>query len=275
MLTCKFVDCSRDLVFVDETAEDGSSLDPPASEVDGWDRDRRVGVRRPPPPAHFLRGSAVIDIDAPNWLDMHLGNRGSGRRVRPVRTFVTGINTWHSPPVWPPNGTETTWYPNDDGLLKTTVSPGGQSTFRYDPSDPTPSVGGRRLRADAGVRNNRDLEARQDVLTFTTPALTADLEFEGFPVVEVSVSVDNPHADLFVRICDIDTKGRSDNITDTVVRLDPTADAGELQHITARLSPCAHRLLKGHRLRLQLSGGAHPQYARNLGTGNPRRPGPA
>jgi hypothetical protein len=38
---------------------------------------------------------------------------------------------------------------------------------------------------------------------------------------------------------------------------------------TTPLSPCVHRLLKGHRLRLQLSGGAHPQYARNLGTGEP------
>jgi putative CocE/NonD family hydrolase len=218
---------------------------------------------------HVLKGSAVIDNEALNWLDMHLGNPGTGRRTQPVHTFVTGSNTWHSSPAWPPNCTETSWYPNDDGLLRTTVQPGGQSAFRFDPSDPTPSVGGRRLSADAGVRNNRDLESRPDVLTFTTPPLTADLEFEGFPVVDVALSVDNPHADLFIRICDVDTKGRSHNITDALVRLDPTADAGEVQHITARLSPCAHRLMKGHRLRLQLAGGAHPQYARNLGTGEP------
>jgi hypothetical protein len=107
------------------------------------------------------------------------------------------------------------------------------------------------------------------VLTFSTPELTADLEFEGFPVLDVSVSVDNPYADLFVRICDVDQRGRSRNITDTLVPLDTTVPAGEVQHISARLLPCAHRLLKGHRLRLQLSGGAHPQYARNLGTGEP------
>jgi putative CocE/NonD family hydrolase len=130
-------------------------------------------------------------------------------------------------------------------------------------------VGGRRLAADAGVRNNAELEARPDVLTFTTAELTADLEFEGFPVVDVSLSVDNPYADLFIRICDVDRKGRSHNITDTLARLDTAVPAGEAQQITARLSPCAHRLLTGHRLRLQLSGGAHPQYARNLGTGEP------
>ena len=107
------------------------------------------------------------------------------------------------------------------------------------------------------------------MLTFTTAELTADLEFEGFPLVDVSVSVDNPYADLFVRICDVDQKGHSRNITDTLVRLDTTVPVGEIQHISARLLPCAHRVLKGHRLRLQLSGGAHPQYARNLGTGEP------
>jgi predicted acyl esterase len=70
-------------------------------------------------------------------------------------------------------------------------------------------------------------------------------------------------------MCDVDRKGRSHNITDTLVRLDPTVPAGEIQHVTARLSPCAHRVRQGHRIRLQLSGGAHPQYARNLGAGEP------
>jgi putative CocE/NonD family hydrolase len=218
---------------------------------------------------HVLKGSSVIDNEALTWLDMHLGNRGPSRRTHPVRTFVTGSNTWHSSPAWPPNSTQTSWYPTDDGLLAPTAPAGGQSTFRYDPHDPTPSVGGRRLAADAGIRNNANLEARPDVLTFTTPQLAADLEFEGCPVIDVSLSVDNPHADVFIRICDVDRKGRSHNITDTLVRLDPAVPAGEVQHLTTRLSPYAHRLLKGHRLRLQLSGGAHPQYVRNLGTGEP------
>ncbi|MFF7602497.1 CocE/NonD family hydrolase [Streptomyces mirabilis] len=217
---------------------------------------------------HVTKGSAVIDNEALDWLDMHLGNQPSSGRPHPVHTFVTGSNTWHSSQEWPPSCADTSWHPNDYGLLGMT-SANGQSGFLYDPSDPTPAVGGRRLTSEAGVQDNKDLEARRDVLTFTTRELTDDLEFEGIPVVDVSVSVDNPHADLFVRICDVDTKGRSHNIADALVRLDPAVDAGEVQHVTARLSPCAHRLLKGHRLRMQLSGGAHPQYARNLGTGEP------
>jgi putative CocE/NonD family hydrolase len=217
---------------------------------------------------HVLKGSPVIDNEALNWLDRHLSNGGPDRRTQPVRTFVTGSNVWHASPGWPPSYSETTWYLNNNGVLATTAPSGGQSTFRFDPNDPTPAVGGRRLN-DAGVRNNRDLEARPDVLTFTTAELAADVEFEGFPIVDVSLSVDNPYADLFIRICDVDKKGRSHNVADTLIRLDAAVAAGEVQHLSARLSPCAHRLMKGHRLRLQLSGGAHPQYARNLGTGEP------
>ena len=217
---------------------------------------------------HVLKGSGVIDNEALVWLDTHLGQRGPGRRTQPVRTFVTGSDAWHAADAWPPAATATTWYLGEGGQLGTTAS-AGRSAFRYDPADATPAVGGRRLATDAGVRDNSTLEERADVLTFTTPELTADLQFEGFPVLDVAVSVDNPHADLFVRICDVDARGRSRNITDTLVRLDATVPPGEVQQITARLSPCAHRLLTGHRLRLQLSGGAHPQYARNLGTGEP------
>jgi putative CocE/NonD family hydrolase len=218
---------------------------------------------------HVVNGSSVIDNEALTWFDMHLGSGGPDRRAQPVHTFVTGSNTWHRSSAWPPTCLETTWYPTSDRRLGTTPPAGGESSFRYDPNDPTPSVGGRRLAADAGVRNNTDLEARTDVLTFTTSELSTDLQFEGVPVVDVCLTVANPYADLFIRICDVDRKGRSHNITDGLIRLDSTADGGEVQHLTTRLSPCAHRLLKGHRLRLQLSGGAHPQYARNLGTGEP------
>ena len=39
--------------------------------------------------------------------------------------------------------------------------------------------------------------------------------------------------------------------------------------VEVRLPDTAHRFKNGHRIRLQISGGAHPRYARNLGTGEP------
>jgi predicted acyl esterase len=77
--------------------------------------------------------------------------------------------------------------------------------------------------------------------------------------------VDNAHADLFVRLCDVDQAGVSCNITDVIQRLDPAVPAGRTQHLTLTLDPCAYRITAGHSVRLQISGGAHPRYARNLG----------
>lgn len=139
-------------------------------------------------------------------------------------------------------------------------------TFRYDPADPTPSVGGRVLTGSMGVRDNRALEARADVRTFTSAPLPAALDLAGSPVAELAIEVDNAHADVFVRLCDVDRRGRSRNVADRLLRLDPSIPAGTVQRLTLVLDPCFHRVLPGHHLRLQVSGGAFPRYARNLGT---------
>ena len=136
--------------------------------------------------------------------------------------------------------------------------------FRYDPADPTPAVGGRLLTPDAGVRDNRRLAARADVVTFTTPPLDQDLVIAGAPVVEVDHVADPPHADLFVRLCDVAPNGRARNVADGMRRRDPAAGP-----VTVELDPCFHRVAAGHRLALLVAGGAHPRFLRNNGTGEP------
>jgi predicted acyl esterase len=42
-----------------------------------------------------------------------------------------------------------------------------------------------------------------------------------------------------------------------------------VSHVTVGLWPTAHRFAAGHRLRVLVSSGAHPRYARNPGTGEP------
>ncbi|HEX9999062.1 MAG TPA: CocE/NonD family hydrolase, partial [Actinoplanes sp.] len=147
------------------------------------------------------------------------------------------------------------------------VGPADESvSFRYDPRDPTPGVGGRTLAGAPGVKDNRALEARPDVLTFTTDPLPSAVDVIGSPTVELAITVDQPYADVFLRLCDVDTHGQSRNFSDLLHRLDPTAPPGVPQHLSLNLDSCFHRLPAGHRLRLQISGGAFPRYARNLGT---------
>ena len=213
------------------------------------------------------KGAGILMEETLEWLAEHLAGTGRRHRPGPVRIFVTGAREWRSLPQWPPAMNEQVLYLQPDGELRDTqpTATAGPSTFIYDPADPTPAVGGQVINpARGGYRNNRELEKRDDVLTFTGPPLTESLDVIGNPVMELMHHTDNPHADLFVRLCEVRKNGRSMNVSDGFRRLDPEESNGS---ILLRLDAMAHRFTPGTRIRLQISGGAHPRYARNLGTG--------
>ena len=237
------------------------------------------------PWTHFSVDQSVVIPETLAWLDAHLAGTGPAPRRQPVRVWVGGLARWRDLPEWPPPGiAQQSWQLRGAGELRPPAQapaagpglpamPGGggaATSFRFDPADPTPSVGGRLMSVRAGQRDNTRLEARPDVLTFTTPPLTAPVEVLGPPVADLRVSSDNPHIDLFVRLCDVDARGRSRNVTDQIIRLSgEDAAPGQVRAVRLVLDDTAYRFRPGHRIRLQVSGGAHPRYARNLGTGEP------
>ena len=89
--------------------------------------------------------------------------------------------------------------------------------------------------------------------------------------VRVRVRASGPHFDLFARLCDVDPRGRSRNVCDGIIRHRPGAsgDGEEPDAITVPMSATAYQFRAGHRLRLQVPGGAHPRFARNTGSGEP------
>ncbi|GIM62967.1 hydrolase [Planomonospora venezuelensis] len=214
----------------------------------------------------LTKGAAVVMTEALDWLAEHLAAAPDRKRPSPVRIYVTGAREWRRLQTWPPPTSERVLYLRPTGGLAGTPpsATAGPTTLTYDPARPTPAVGGRVINpAIGGHRDNRELEARADVVTFTSPPLTEPLDVLGEPVVEVVHETDNPYADLFVRLCEVRRSGRSVNISDGFVRLGPEDANGT---IVLRLDAVAHRFTSGNRLRLQVSGGAHPRYARNLGT---------
>jgi putative CocE/NonD family hydrolase len=183
-----------------------------------------------------------------------------------------GEEAWRDFDSWPPAG----YAPRrfhlqvDRGLSGASPALSDPDRYRYDPAHPTPAVGGVRLAAGgvtAGRVDTADLEARPDVLTYTTAVLEHDLEIVGDVSAEIWFQSSLRHAAVFVRLCDVDTNGRSWNVCDGLVS-STGADQVTCAHV--RLWPTAHRFKRGHRVRVQVSSGAFPRYDRNLGTGEPR-----
>ena len=186
-----------------------------------------------------------------------------------VRVFVTGSRRWTDLRGWPPPARDTAWYLQPAGRLSTNpASAGSPSWFRYDPADPTPSFAGTAVGLSAGAADNRRLEARPDVLTFTGDPQAVDLEVIGPVRVRFYLQASVAYIDLYARLCDLTPRGRSINISDGIMRL--TDAAPDTPHaVEFDLWPVAHAFRRGHRMRLQISGGAHPRYGRNLGTAEP------
>jgi putative CocE/NonD family hydrolase len=186
----------------------------------------------------------------------------------PVRLYVMGEEAWRDFPSWPPPGYQPRrFHLQPDGGLST--EPPGESApdrYRYDPADPTPAVGGVLMSRSGGRVDNTKLEARPDVLSYTTAPLGRDVEVIGEVSAEIWFRSSLRYADVFVRLCDVDPDGRSRNVCDGLVSV---SGADELSCATVRLWPTAHRFRAGHRIRVQVSSGAFPRYARNLGTGEP------
>jgi uncharacterized protein len=200
------------------------------------------------------------------FLQEHL-RRDAVEPAPPVRVSIGGTGEWRELPAWPPAHRVQEWFLQTDGGLAPDREPhAGRRGFRYDPSHPTPAVGGPRLNgAVAGIRDNRALEARPDVLVYTSGPLAEPVEAVGPVRAVIRTTSSVPSFDVFVRVCDVPPNGRSVNLCDGLVRV--VADPGAEHEVTVDLWPVAHVFRSGHRIRVQVSGGAHPRWSRNPGTG--------
>jgi len=220
----------------------------------------------------FDKGWPTVFPRALNDLRAALSGDPGNPSDPPVRIHVGGRGEWRDLPEWPPSQVHAQpWYLDTDGALRDQPpTQAGASSFRYDPSDPTPSVGGPLLLAsNAGTVDNANLEARGDVLTFTSAPLTEAAEILGPVSVQLSIRASNPCHDVFARLCDVDPGGYSRNICDGLIRRQPGDLSADETTIIVPMSSTAYRFSAGHRIRLQVSGGAHPRFARNTGTTEP------
>lgn len=269
------------------------SAAPPASFVGGWydiflkqqiedyvalRAAGREAVLAVGPWHHGSMGQAGLSMrSALWWMDRWVAGESAeaagGEPGPRVRLQVMGTDKWAEFPDWPPPATRQRWHLHTGGGLHTDPpADSAPDRYRYDPADPTPSLTGASLLAmSAGPKDNKARESRSDVLCYTSEAMADDLTVAGPVTADLHVRSSLQHTDFFVRLCDVDPKGKSTNLCDGILRVGPdhppTPDGGLELHI--EMFPTANTFAKGHRIRVQVSSGAHPLYARNLGTGDP------
>ena len=218
-----------------------------------------------------LAGTGAQLRDGIEWFDEHLLDRRPARPHPGVRLFVQGSERWVDLDRWPPPATTERWHLHADGrLLPAAPVASSPDQFRYDPADPTPGLGGPSLNwRTSGRRDQAGREQRPDVLTYTSDALTRELTVAGPLTAEIWFRSSAPSTDVFVRLCDVDDKQVSTNVSDGIIRIPPgEGERAEDGTIRVRVSmwPAAVTFVAGHRLRLQVSSGAHPLFARNPGS---------
>jgi putative CocE/NonD family hydrolase len=221
------------------------------------------------PWSHTDGGGQVGEIIA--FLRAALGGAGAPDGP-PVRLFVTGAGQWRDYTEWPPPGSRPApWYLGPDGGLgpRPVGNTAAPSQFRYDPADPTPNIDGPRIQGRRQVPQGA-LEARKDVLVFTSPVLDQPLDVIGPVAATVYLRSSVERSQVFVRLSDVDPAGRSLHVCDGIQGVDnggwPADEAG-VRRVEVRMCPTAHQFAAGHRLRVLIAGGAHPRFVRAFGTG--------
>jgi putative CocE/NonD family hydrolase len=216
------------------------------------------------------RWTGIALREALAWFGAHLSD-GPSESSAPVRVFLGGVRRWRDLDDFPPP----TMVPRpyylqpEGGLGAAPPRASDPDRYRYDPADPTPSVGGASLSDNSGSKDNRSLEARADVLVYTSEPLEDALTVIGPVRASLWVASSLEHTDFFVRVCDVGPNGRSYNLSDGLLRLSPARPAAPDGRIEIELWPLAHVFQRGHRVRILIASGTHPRYARNLGSGEP------
>jgi putative CocE/NonD family hydrolase len=239
----------------------------------------------------LLRGVTVIREHELAFYDRYLRDADNDWEQRaPLELYVLGADEWRGAHEWPLPGTEfTSLFLRSGGRLDRDVARSDEPADRYtyDPEDPVPTIGGvnsvlTMTQGAAqpilpGPRDQRELEARADVLSYTCGELDRDLEVIGPVETTLYAASSAKDTDFIVRVCDVYPDGRSIFLTEGILRAryrnsnegDSTEllEPDEVAEYRIRCYPLANVFRKGHRLRLDVTSSSFPRFSRNLNPG--------
>ncbi len=230
-----------------------------------------------------------------DFFDRYVKGERNGfeRGTEKVRYYDLGAEEWQEARQWPPRGAEPVDFYltsggsanslfGDGALVRGEPEEAASDSFTYDPMNPVPSLGGGICciggAVEGGIFDQRGIEARADVLVYTSEPLDEDLTVAGPAGVTLYVSSDAPDTDFTVKLVDVAPDGTAHNLDETIQRVrwregyegEPVfMEDGEIYAVTIQPMVTANTFKAGHRIRLEVSSSNFPRFSRNLNTGGP------
>jgi putative CocE/NonD family hydrolase len=234
-----------------------------------------------------------FDLDAATiaWHDYLFKNAQNEFAGKPVKIFVMGANEPREEDDWPLARAQATRYflhssgkansLRGNGTLSTVAPAAAEppDEYVYDPANPAPTIGGP-LCCDAvhlppGPRDQRPVEARDDVLVYSTAPLASDMEVTGPVSLELYVKSSAVDTDFTAKLVDVWPNGFAQNLTEGILRTryresqekPELMNPGQIYKLTIDVWSTSNVFKKGHALRLEVSSSNFPRFNRNLNTG--------
>ncbi len=235
-----------------------------------------------------LDGRGGLNGEHLRWYDATLkGDIDALAGTAPVRLFVMGENRWRSFDRYPVPGTRTEeWHLQPGAGLDRIAAPdSGPDAYDYDPADPVATLGGSTMLAPTlppGPFDQRDIESRPDVLSYTSAPLHEPYTVLGAVSVTLFAASSAPDTDFVARLVDVHPDGRAFNVVDGIIRAstrDTYPEPGVVRpspptplepatpyrfRIDLRATGLA--FLPGHRIRVDIASSSHPRWIRHTNT---------
>ena len=225
------------------------------------------------------------------WFDHWLKETDNGvTKIPHVQYYVMGKDEWRSAEEWPlPHTVFTNYYLHSGGQANSRFGDGTMSPkppdrelsdhYTYDPMTPVPSVGGPQCctgkEAPAGSYDQSEVEARNDMLVYTTPVLEQGIEVTGPIRAVLYVSSSARDTDFTAKLVDVCPDGTGYNVQEGILRaryregLDRKVwmNPDGVYKVEVDLEVTSNYFGSGHRIRLEISSSNFPRFDRNLNTG--------
>ncbi len=238
----------------------------------------------------------AVDLDGMGirWFDQWLRHdEPTPSTDPPVRLFVMGENRWRNFADWPvPGAVDTSWYLhssgraqslNGDGVLAPNAPAPDEAhdVFVSDPRNPVKTKGGGLCcwpgAIPGGAYDQSTVEARSDVLVYTSEVLTEDLTVIGPVRCVLHAATSATDCDFTAKLVDVHPDGYARNLCDGILRgryregprRAVLLEADQVYEWRINLVATANVFKAGHRIRLEIASANFPRFDRNPQTGEP------